>query len=351
MSGIGVIGLGNIGGAIARNLVADGHRVTVFDLDPRRVAAVEGAAAGDSVAAVAAASDVTFTSLPDPRTVMSVAADWAGTAPEGSVLCDLSTTLPESNQAIAEQLAGSGHRFVEAPLTGGHVGAVARRLVFMVGGDDDAVATVLPLLDSLGRASFHLGPVGAGTTMKLANSLLAFSGAIAALEAVSLAAKAGIDVRTATEIVKLSGPSNYFLDRGIEGINTRGRPTEFSLRLAAKDARLIGELGTARAVPTPVADAAPAFLDDAVDTWPGRPRLDRPRAGGRGARRNRAHHRPEERGVLVARVPIADYFEVTEATTHRSGSAAAGAPPATRCSTHAGSCVRSACTREPTTCC
>ena len=268
MSGVGVIGLGNIGGAIARNLVADGHRVTVFDLDPGRVASVEGAARGSSVTDVAtdsdSDSDVTFTSLPDPGTVASVAAEWAAAAPAGAVLCDLSTTLPESNQAIAEQLAGSGHRFVEAPLTGGHVGAVNRRLVFMVGGEDDAVATVLPLLDSLGRATFHLGPVGTGTTMKLANSLLAFSGAIAAFEAVSLAVRAGIDVRTATEIVKLSGPSNYFLDRGIEGINTRGRPTEFSLRLAAKDARLIGELGTAQGVPTPVAGATLAFLSDAV---------------------------------------------------------------------------------------
>jgi 3-hydroxyisobutyrate dehydrogenase-like beta-hydroxyacid dehydrogenase len=194
-----------------------------------------------------------------------VATEWAGVAPAGSVLCDLSTTLPESNQAIAEQLATSGHHFVEAPLTGGHVGAANRKLVFMVGGDDDAVAIVQPLLDSLGRATFHLGPVGAGTTMKLANSLLAFSGAIAAFEAVSLAVKAGIDVRTATEIVKLSGPSNYFLDRGIEGINTRDRPTEFSLRLAAKDARLIGELGAARGVPTPVAEATLAFLRDAVE--------------------------------------------------------------------------------------
>jgi 3-hydroxyisobutyrate dehydrogenase-like beta-hydroxyacid dehydrogenase len=265
MSRVGVIGLGNIGGAIARNLVADGHQVTVFDLDPGRVAAVESAAPGASVAGVATASDVTFTSLPDPRTVTSVATQWAAAAPVGSVLCDLSTTLPESNRAIAEQLAASGHRFVEAPLTGGHVGAANRKLVFMVGGEDDAVASVLPLLDSLGRATFHLGPVGAGTTMKLANSLLAFSGAIAALEAVSLAAKADIDVRTATEIVKLSGPSNYFLDRGIEGINTRGRPTEFSLRLAAKDARLIGELGTAEGVPTPVAGATLAFLSDAVE--------------------------------------------------------------------------------------
>ena len=265
MTGVGVIGLGNIGGAIAQNLVDDGLDVTVFDVDPQRAEAIVGAARAGSVADVATSAEVTFTSLPDPPTVAAVAAEWAEAAPAGSILCDLSTTLPESNRAIAEQLAGSGHRFVEAPLTGGHVGAAARRLVFMVGGDDDAVATVQPLLDRLGRASFHLGPVGAGTTMKLANSLLAFSGAIASLEAVALAAKAGIDVRSAVEIVKLSGPSNYFLDRGIDGINTRGRPTEFSLRLAAKDAGLICELGEAGNMPTPVAEAALAFLRDAVD--------------------------------------------------------------------------------------
>ena len=265
MTTVGVVGLGNIGGAIAANLVADGHRVTVFDVDPERVNAVEGAAPARAVAGVAADSEVTFTSLPDPGTVTMVAKEWANAAPAGSILCDLSTTLPQSNRAIAEQLAASGHRFVEAPLTGGHVGAVNRKLVFMVGGGDDAVATVTPLLDSLGRATFHLGPVGAGTTMKLANSLLAFSGAIAAFEAVSLAVKAGIAVRDAVNIVKLSGPSNYFLDRGIDGINTRGAPTEFSLRLAAKDARLIAELGATDGVPTPVAEAALAFLSDAVE--------------------------------------------------------------------------------------
>jgi 3-hydroxyisobutyrate dehydrogenase-like beta-hydroxyacid dehydrogenase len=177
----------------------------------------------------------------------------------------MSTTLPSSNQAIAGKLAETGHHFVEAPLTGGHIGAANRKLVFMLGGADEAVAKVTPVLEPLGRATFHLGPVGTGTTMKLANSLLAFTGAMAAFEAVSLAVKSGVDVRTAVEIVKLSGPSNYFVDRGIEGINTRGKPTEFSLRLAAKDARLIGELGETFAVPTPFASAAFEFLSDAVE--------------------------------------------------------------------------------------
>ncbi len=266
VANVGVVGLGNIGGAIAQNLVTDGHAVTVSDLDEARVKAIEGATPATSVAELAKAVDVSFTSLPDPSTVTAVATEWAAHAPSGAVLCDLSTTLPESNQAIAAQLAASGHHFIEAPLSGGAIGAKNRGLVFMVGGDDaDAVAAVLPLLEKLGRATFHLGGVGAGTTMKLANSLLAFSGAIAAFEALSMTTKAGIDVRTATDVVKLAGPSNYFVDRGIEGINTRGKPTEFALRLAAKDARLIGEMGDRFGVPTPVAAAMLEFLDDAVE--------------------------------------------------------------------------------------
>lgn len=261
---VGVIGLGNIGGNLAQNLVADGHSVTVFDLDAERVKAIDGAAPASSVADLASRVEVTLTSLPDPAAVTVVAKEWASGAPQGAILCDLSTTLPASNRAIAEQLAASGHEFVEAPLSGGAIGAKNRGLVFMVGGDVDPVARVMPILEKLGRATHHLGPVGAGTTMKLATSLMAFSGAVAAFEAMSLATKAGIDVRTASDIVKLCGPTNYFLDRAIDGINTRGKPTEFALRLAAKDAGLINEIGAATGVPTAAATAVLEFLSDAV---------------------------------------------------------------------------------------
>ncbi|MBA2607698.1 MAG: NAD(P)-binding domain-containing protein, partial [Actinobacteria bacterium] len=128
MANVGVVGLGNIGGAIAQNLVTDGHAVTVSDLDEVRVKAIEGATPARSVAELAKAVDVTFTSLPDPSTVTAVAAEWAANAPPGAVLCDLSTTLPESNQAIAAQLAASGHHFIEAPLSGGAIGAKNRGL-------------------------------------------------------------------------------------------------------------------------------------------------------------------------------------------------------------------------------
>ena len=193
-----------------------------------------------------------------------MAREWAGRRRPGSILCDLSTTLPASNQAIAAELAASGHHFVEAPLTGGAWGAQGRALVFMVGGDDEPVARCMPLFEQLGRATFHLGPVGTGTTMKLANSLLAFTCTSASLESLSLAAKAGIDLRTAVEVIRTGGVTNFFIDRGVEGINERGKPTQFALELAAKDAGLIRDLASASGVPAPVTAAIVEVLEDAV---------------------------------------------------------------------------------------
>ena len=270
MGRVGVVGVGNIGGAVAANLVADGHDVSVHDTDPKRAAAIDGAAVVHSVAEVAVASEISITSLPGPDMVAAVAGEWAGAAAPGSVLLDISTTSPAGNRAIAERLAAQGLHFVEAPLTGGAVGARQRSLVFMVGGDGDAVERCRPLLDSLGRATFHLGPVGTGTAMKLANSLVAFACTWASLEALSLAAAAGVDLRDAVEVVRTGGASNFFVDRAVEGINTRGRPPQFELALAAKDAALIDELATASGIPAPIAAAIAAVLDDATGRGLGR---------------------------------------------------------------------------------
>jgi 3-hydroxyisobutyrate dehydrogenase-like beta-hydroxyacid dehydrogenase len=264
MARVGVVGLGNIGGGLAANLVADGHEVTVTDLDADRAKGIAGATAVGSVAEVAAASDITLTSLPNPAVVTAVAEEWVTAAAPGSILLELSTTLPESNRAIAAKLAATGHSFVEAPLTGGAIGAKNRGLVFMLGGEDDAVAQCLPILEKLGRATFHVGPVGAGTTMKLANSLLAMACTWASFESLSLAAKAGIDLRTAVEVIRTAGVTNFYIDRGVEGINVRGKPAEFTLELAAKDAGLINEVAAATGVPAEIAQAARSLLDDAV---------------------------------------------------------------------------------------
>jgi 3-hydroxyisobutyrate dehydrogenase-like beta-hydroxyacid dehydrogenase len=134
----------------------------------------------------------------------------------------------------------------------------------MLGGDVEAVGRCRPILEPLGRGVFHLGPVGTGTTMKLANSLLAMACTAASFESLSLAAKAGIDLRTAVEVIRTAGVTNFYIDRGVEGINERGRSAEFTLDLAAKDAGLIEEVAAATGVPAEVARAARSLLDDAV---------------------------------------------------------------------------------------
>ena len=261
---IGVIGLGNIGRGIATNLVADGNEVVVHDVDTAAMAAIQGATAAPDVAAVARAADVTLLSLPTPDVVAAVAAAWAGAAAPGSVLVDLSTNSPVVVRELGEGLAASGHHLVEAPLTGGAIGAEKRMLVFMVGGDDEPVARVLPVLEPLGRATFHVGPLGLGNTMKLLNSLIAFTTTWVSLEGLAMATKAGIALPKAVEILRTAGASNFYIDRQVETIDGRNRPTQFALELAAKDAGLIVDTGNAVGAPTPVGAAIKGVLDAVV---------------------------------------------------------------------------------------
>jgi 3-hydroxyisobutyrate dehydrogenase-like beta-hydroxyacid dehydrogenase len=261
---VGVIGLGNIGAHVAANLVTDGHDVAVFDVDPARATAVTGAEATTSIAGVAERTEMTVLSLPTPDVVRRVAGEWAAAAPPGSILVDLSTNSPEVVRDLGEQLAGRGHHLVEAPLTGGAPGAEHRMLVFMVGGDDDAVARVRPVLDPLGRATFHVGGLGLGNTMKLVNSLVAFTTTWVSLEGLSLAAKSGIPVQEAVGILRTNGVANFYLDRMVEGIDTRDRPAQFALELAAKDAGLIVDRGRALGVPTPAGAAVLQVLVGAM---------------------------------------------------------------------------------------
>ncbi len=252
---LGVVGLGNIGGAIAANLAADGHELTVYDIDEARMRPLVAARAraATSVAEVARRSETTFLSLPTPEIMERAAEEWLSGAGEDAVLVDLTTNAPETVRRVGARLAAAGRHLLEAPLTGGAPGARARMLTFIVGGDEAIHRRCAPLLESLGRAVFHLGPLGAGNVGKLVNSLFAFATAWVSLEGLALCAKSGIDLRTMVEMVRAGGGGNFFIDRMVEGINERGRPTDFALELAAKDAGLLLDLGRELGVPTPVA--------------------------------------------------------------------------------------------------
>jgi 3-hydroxyisobutyrate dehydrogenase len=263
---VGVIGLGNIGGAIAANLVADGHAVVVHDANPARTERLvrAGAVAADSPAAVAERSEIAFTSLPSPAVVERVAEAWLAGAARDAVLVDVSTNAPATVRAVGARLSAAGRHLLEAPLTGGAPGAQARMLVFMVGGDRAVYERCLPVLQKLGRAVFHVGALGLGNTAKLVNSLLAFTATWVSLEGLAIAAKSGIDLRTMIDVIRTGGAGNFFTDRMVEGINERGRPTQFALALAAKDAGLLLDVARDAAVPVPVATEVAQALAAAV---------------------------------------------------------------------------------------
>jgi 3-hydroxyisobutyrate dehydrogenase-like beta-hydroxyacid dehydrogenase len=260
---LGVIGLGNIGAAVAANLLADGNAVTVYDVDASRISslAAAGATPAASPAEVAARAAVTLTSLPNARVMEEVTQRWLESAAADSVLIDLTTNAPATVRSVGALVARKGCHLLEAPLTGGAPGAKARMLVFMVGGQQSIYERCRPLLDRLGRASFYLGPLGLGNVAKLVNSLMAFTATWASLEGLALAAKAGVDLRTMIDVIRTGGAGNFFTDRMVDGINERGRPTSFSLALAAKDAGLLLEVGREVGVPMPVAaEVAQAFV-------------------------------------------------------------------------------------------
>jgi 2-hydroxy-3-oxopropionate reductase len=266
MANLGFVGLGNIGGAMARNLLADGHSLVVLDLERARVAELvkAGAKAVTGAADVARQAEITFLSLPTPDSVDAVAAEWLPGASRGKVLVDLSTNSPARVRALARRVEAAGAHLLDAPLTGGAIGARNRMLMFMVGGDAAVYERVRPIFEKVGRASFHMGEQGLGMTAKLVNSLIAFSATWASLEALALGTKAGIDLRKLVQMVRTGGAGNFYIQTGVETIEKRGAPTEFALELAAKDASLMLELGRSLGVPTPVAAQVAQVLVAAV---------------------------------------------------------------------------------------
>ena len=192
---VGMIGLGNIGGHVAPNLVADGHEVTVYDLDAERVAAIDGRRGGG----------VGRGGGRGGRDHDAVAADAGGRPPWPTSgrrrAAGLDPRRPLHQQPrrwcreLGARLAATGHHLVEAPLTGGALGAEKRMLVFMVGGDDDAVARVRRCSSRSAAPRSTSAPLGLGNTMKLVNSLIAFTATWVSLEGLSMCAKAGIAVQ------------------------------------------------------------------------------------------------------------------------------------------------------------
>ena len=208
---IGFIGLGNMGGGMAANLVKAGHEIRAFDLSQAALAhAVEnGCAAASSTGEAVADVDAVVTMLPAGTHVRQVYAESViGSAPGSAILIDCSTIDVASAKAVAASAAGRGYEMVDAPVSGGIAAANAGTLTFMVGGSDDGFARAERILASMGKAVIHAGGIGAGQAAKIANNMLLGATMIATCEAFVLAKKLGLDLQTFYDIAsKASGQS------------------------------------------------------------------------------------------------------------------------------------------------
>jgi 3-hydroxyisobutyrate dehydrogenase len=209
MTAIGFIGLGNMGGPMARNLLKAGHALTVFDVAPASVAALReaGARAAASAGEAAAGADIVITMLPAGPHVRSVYLDAGGVlarAASSALLIDSSTIDVETARAVAQIAADKGLAMLDAPVSGGVGGAEAGTLTFMVGGTEAAFARAQPALGAMGKTIVHAGPSGNGQVAKLCNNMLLAISMIGTCEAFGLAAKLGLDAQTLFAIASKS---------------------------------------------------------------------------------------------------------------------------------------------------
>ncbi|MEQ8611322.1 MAG: 3-hydroxyisobutyrate dehydrogenase [Parvibaculaceae bacterium] len=205
MSAIGFIGLGNMGGPMARNLLKAGHALKVFDLSATAVDGLVEAGAVKAASASDAAADVEFvvTMLPAGEHVRSVYLGTSGllaSAAKGTLFIDSSTIdIPSARETIAAA-EKAGMMMLDAPVSGGVGGAEAGTLTFMVGGADDAFAKAKPILEKMGKNIFHAGAAGNGQVAKVCNNMILGISMIGVSEAFVLGEKLGLDAQTLFDI-------------------------------------------------------------------------------------------------------------------------------------------------------
>ena len=217
MATITFIGLGNMGGPMASNLVKAGHNVTVFDLSKEAVQALvsEGAKTADTAHEAAQGAECVITMLPAGQHVEAVYLGDDGLLaklPEGTLVIDSSTIAPETARGVADEAKARNIPFLDAPVSGGVGGAKAGILTFICGGADDTFAKAKPILEAMGKNIFHAGPHGSGQVAKICNNMLLAILMAGTSEALALGVKNGLDPAVLSEIMKQSSGGNWALN-------------------------------------------------------------------------------------------------------------------------------------------
>ena len=277
MATIGFIGLGNMGAPMAANLVKAQHSVTGFDLVAAAVAALD--AAGGKVAAsaaeAAAAGDIVVTMLPAGPQVRAVYLGPDGIiakAKKGALLIDCSTIDVETARLVAAEAVKAGLEMLDAPVSGGTMGAQGGTLTFMVGGPESAFARGRPVLEKMGRTIVHAGPSGSGQTAKICNNMILAVSMIGVCEGFALAEKLGLPAQTLFDITSTStsacwAMTNYCPMPGPvpAAPSNRGYAAGFTAANMLKDLRLSQQAAASASAATPMGAAAANLYQLFVD--------------------------------------------------------------------------------------
>lgn len=253
---VGFIGLGIMGGPMALNVLQAGYPLTVWNRTASKAEPLlaEGAVWADSPTEVARRSEVVITIVSDTPNVEEVILGPQGVihgARPGSVVIDMSTISPHATQRIAARLAEKGVEMLDAPVSGGDIGAQEGTLSIMVGGKPEVFEQCLPIFRSMGRRITHVGPNGAGQFTKLVNQIIVVGNTLAMAEGLVFAAKAGLDLEKVLEAVSAGAAGSWMLsNRGPQIIHGDFRPG-FTVRLQQKDVRLVLEAAREMGVPVP----------------------------------------------------------------------------------------------------
>ena len=255
---VGYIGLGLMGKSIARNIHKAGFPLIVHNRSRGAVdeLVAEGAKAAFSPAEVAAQVDVVFTNLPDSPEVEMVALGPNGIlsgAHSGLVYIDNSTIKPATARHIAEVLADKGVACLDAPVSGGDVGARNATLAVMVGGPAGALERVRPVLQAMGKTITHVGDSGAGQIAKAANQIMVAAQMVAMGELLIFAQKAGADPQKVVEAIKGGAAQCWSLDVKPPRLFSGNRAPGFKAYMQAKDLNIVLETARQYGVPLPSA--------------------------------------------------------------------------------------------------
>jgi len=274
---VGFIGLGTMGASMALNCrTKGGYDMIVNDL--RRDAAgphlEHGAKWANSAREVGEASDVVLTSLPGPKEVQAVGEELIAVMKKGSVWFDLSTNSPTVVRKLAERFAAKGIALLDAPVSGGPVGAKSGQLALYVGGDKAAYDKHKAVLDSIGDQAMYIGPSGAGTVAKLVHNCMGYAILAVQAEVFSMGVKAGVEPLALWSAIRQGafGRKRTFDRLAEQFLMQKWDPPSFALELAHKDVTLATEVGREFHVPMKLANTVLQEMTEAMnhEGWPKR---------------------------------------------------------------------------------